>query len=257
MARLDGLLIASGITSDGCTQIHEEPENVSRFNRSGLVVVGVLLLFFAASRDVEAEAFFRQFGTLAPVLAPGQGVSFVLGGTQRPGQVIPELSFHLRLFINRGATLLGNETLAPELIFSPGDVLRFRLGDAVVIYQYDDPTNILDPPFMHFGFVAPTDIDDNFAPDSPIGRALAQNDTNGTTLSLEVLAGDGVRFSGLEIADPVAGDVSAVWGIDAHAYLRVRPQRDGHRGFRVAHRSHTRHRPVRRSWNHVFRRHRV
>jgi hypothetical protein len=114
--------------------------------------------------------------------------------------VVPELSFHLHLFFNEGHT-----TGPPELMFSPGDVLRFTWGGKSIIYEFDDGANILEPAVGSFGFFNGGNIDDNLAPTDPIGLAFAAADLNGETFTLEVLAGDGVKFSGLEFADTVAG----------------------------------------------------
>lgn len=154
----------------------------------------------ATAATLEGAALFTQFGQSPPILRPGEGVEFILGGVQRPGVVEPTLSFHLHLFFNE-MNVLG----PPELTFSPGDVLRFTMGQTSIIYQYDDPANILDPPFLQFGFADAANIDDNFGPGDAIGTGFAGADTNGVKFTLEVLAGDGVRFSGLEYADTIAG----------------------------------------------------
>ncbi len=163
-------------------------------------LLAALLAALGFPRPVHAAAFFSQFGTPPPILTIGEGATFALGGVSRAGVVEPALAFHLHLFFNEGIA-----SGPPEITFSPGDVLRFTMGGTPILYQYDNGGNILQPAIGQSGFFNGGNIDDNFASDDPIGIAFAAADTNGTRFSLEVLAGDGVRFSGLEFSDTVAG----------------------------------------------------
>lgn len=163
-------------------------------------LLGVLLAVFGLPHPGQGQAFFSQTGISPPLLGPGQGVEFVLGGTQRPGVIEPSLVFHLHLFFNEG------HASGPSMVtFSPGDVLRFKMDGTSIIYEFDDGGNILTPPMGQSGFFNGGNTDDNFPAADPIGLAFAAADTNGHRFSLEVLAGDGVRFAGLEFSDTLAG----------------------------------------------------
>jgi hypothetical protein len=169
---------------------------ISRIWRLSLVLVSMV----AFTEEARANHGFRQFGTSTQTILPGEGVEFILGGAQDPGAVDATMVFHLHLFFNEEAP-----TGLPQQRFSSGDVLRFTLGSTSVIYDFDHPSNIQSPPFYTFGFFDANGIDDMFGRGDPIGIGLAASDTNGQKMTLEVLAGDGVRFSGLEIADLAAG----------------------------------------------------
>ena len=164
--------------------------------------LAIALVLSMTATQALADHAFGQFGTAPIILGLGEGVEFSLSGqvTVTPSQ--PDLSYHLHLFFNEG-----EPAAPPELVFSPGDVVRFTMGAVSIIYMFDEPSNILDPPFQTFGFFDAANIDDNFAADDPIGLGFAAADVPGTHFRLEVLAGDGLRFSGMELADMNEGVV--------------------------------------------------
>jgi hypothetical protein len=164
------------------------------------VISLVIVSAFVLAQPAQADHGFAQFGASARSVAPGEGVEFVLGGHDKPGASDASVSYHVHLFFNEE-----RPDGPPESTFSAGDVLRFTLGDTSIIYEFDQPSNILNPPFLSFGFFNASNIDDIFGNGDPIGMGLSAAAVDGQRMALEVLAGDGVRFSGLELGDLDAG----------------------------------------------------
>ena len=146
--------------------------------------------------NVQAGHLFSQFGMSCQQINAGEGIEFRLGGTQISSGNSSTVSFHLHLFFNED-----NNSTSSTAIFSPGDMLRFTMGNASIIYDFDHPGNIED----FNGFFDTINMVDNIGMGDPVAEAFAAGDSNGQNFILEVLAGDGVLFSGLEMADLVDG----------------------------------------------------
>jgi hypothetical protein len=163
----------------------------------GAMVLGtVLATVFCEPHNAQAGHLFSQFGMSPQQINVGEGIEFRLGGTQDVHDTNPTIAFYLHLFFNE------DDPFGPATaIFSPGDVLRFTMGGVSIIYDFDNPGNITDLG----GFFDEVNTFDLIGNGDPVAEAFAAGDSNGQNFSLEVLAGDGVLFAGLEMADLVAG----------------------------------------------------
>lgn len=138
--------------------------------------------------DLLARSLFTDFHQTNVWIRAGETVKFKLQGVASPPRKEEGLGYGINLYFNG---------ITSAQAFSSGDALKVSLGDASIVYRYNEPALLTD-----FGgsFIGSSILDRMEELDG-LAKQFSEQDSVGSILTIELLAGDGIELAGLELLD--------------------------------------------------------